>query len=256
MTTHLEPPLQRVVERLRSSRRVLFVTGAGLSADSGLPTYRGVGGLYDDSATEDGLPIETALSGPMLEDRPDLTWKYISGIEAACRGAQPNRGHEVIAELERTHEVLVLTQNVDGFHKRAGSQRVIDIHGDVHELLCSRCETQQVVSDYSALDIPPYCYACGGLIRPNVVLFGEMLPTNKVLHLQAELERGFEVVFSIGTSALFEYIATPIAALRERGALTVEINPSPTAVSEVVDIIVRERAAPTLNRILAAMFPN
>src|SRR5947209_5837685 len=111
----------QVVELLRQSRSLLFITGAGLSADSGLPTYRGVGGLYNGRDPEEGLPIEVLLSGDCFAARPELTWKYLLQIERAGRGAKPNRGHEVIAALEsRFERVWVLTQNVDGLHRRAG----------------------------------------------------------------------------------------------------------------------------------------
>src|ERR1700756_1361535 len=109
--------IERVVELLRQSRSLLFITGAGISADSGLPTYRGIGGLYNANTTEDGQPIEELLSGPTFRRRPDLTWKYLKQIEQASRGAKFNRGHEVIAQMEaRFERVWTLTQNVDGFH--------------------------------------------------------------------------------------------------------------------------------------------
>lgn len=247
-------PIDGIVDRLRDARRVLFVTGAGLSADSGLPTYRGVGGLYDDgSETEEGIPIEVALSGPMLEARPDVCWKHIARIEAACRGARPNRGHQVIAELERRFQVVVLTQNVDGFHRAAGSTQIIDIHGDVRDLVCTACPHRRRVEDYVGLDLPPSCPSCGALIRPDVVLFEEMLPEKKLLRMHAELAVGFDVAFAVGTSALFAYIALPMLELREAGAFTVEINPAETDVSRVVDVVVRDRAAPTLDRLAAAL---
>ena len=111
---------------LRSARRLFFVTGAGLSAESGLPTYRGVGGLYDGGVTEEGMAIEDVLSCHTFARRPELTWKYIAQIERTCRGARHNEAHRIIAELERRFErVTVLTQNVDGFHISAGSTNVI-----------------------------------------------------------------------------------------------------------------------------------
>ena len=114
-----------IAEQLRGSQSILFITGAGMSADSGLPTYRGIGGLYTSGTTEEGIAIEEALSGPMLDERPALTWKYIRQIEEACRGAQFNRGHEIIALMESHFErVVILTQNVDGFHHAAGSSRL------------------------------------------------------------------------------------------------------------------------------------
>ncbi|MHB8899035.1 MAG: Sir2 family NAD-dependent protein deacetylase, partial [Thermoguttaceae bacterium] len=110
----LDDTIRLVADLVRVSDRILFITGAGVSADSGLPTYRGVGGLYNRGETDDGVTIEEALSGPMLEVRPDLTWKYLWQIGEACRGALPNAAHRIMAELESEKaEVWVLTQNVD-----------------------------------------------------------------------------------------------------------------------------------------------
>lgn len=236
--------LDQVAELMREARRALFITGAGVSADSGLPTYRGIGGLYNDIETEDGVAIEEALSGFMLQSRPELVWKYIHQIEAACRGAKPNRAHEIIARLEqRLEHVCVLTQNVDGFHRAAGSQNVIDIHGDIHDLLCTSCEHQARVDDYSGVEPEPRCPVCAEFLRPDVVLFGEMLPMQKVARLQAELQGGFDVVFSVGTSSGFPYIAGPVVEARMAGIPTVEINPGETEVSNVVSVKWGEGAA-------------
>ena len=121
--------IRQLAIRMKEANRVLFITGAGLSADSGLPTYRGVGGLYNQECDEEGLPIEALLSGPMLQARPEVCWRYIAQIETACRGAEPNVGHHFMAWLERQREdVVVLTQNVDGLHRAAGTQQIIEIH--------------------------------------------------------------------------------------------------------------------------------
>ena len=128
--------IDRVVNVLGRARRLLFITGAGMSADSGLPTYRGQDGLYRaQESTAHGLSIEQALSGPMLRLRPDITWHYLLELERNTRGAAPNRGHHVIAEMDRYFDaVWVLTQNVDGLHRRAGSRNVLDVHGNLREL--------------------------------------------------------------------------------------------------------------------------
>jgi len=153
---------------LRRARSVLFVTGAGISADSGLPTYRGVGGLYESDATEEGLPIEVLLSGETFRRRPATTWKYLGAIERACRGARPNRAHEAIAALEGAlPRVVVLTQNIDGLHRAAGSRDVIEIHGDVHRLACTRCAFRARVPDYEGFEMPPRCPECAALVRPE-----------------------------------------------------------------------------------------
>jgi NAD-dependent deacetylase len=227
----------RVRQQLSGQRRrVLFITGAGLSAESGLPTYRGVGGLYADSDTEHGMPIEVALSGTVFRERPEITWKHIAQIEHAVRGARPNRAHELIAALEREHDVLVLTQNVDGFHRAAGSTQVIDIHGDCHSLLCTRCDYREHREDYAGLELPPKCPKCGALVRPDVVLFEELLPAHKLHALRRELVQGFDAYFSIGTTSVFAYIAEPMLQAARHGRLTVEVNPEKTEVSSIVDV--------------------
>lgn len=238
---------------LRRARSVLFVTGAGISADSGLPTYRGVGGLYESDATEEGLPIEVLLSGDTFRRRPATTWKYLGAIERACRGARPNRAHEAIAALEAAlPRVVVLTQNIDGLHRAAGSRDVIEIHGDVHRLACTRCGWRAHVPDYAGLDLPPRCPECAALVRPEVVLFGEMLPTEAITRLEEELRRGFDAVFSIGTTSVFPYIAAPVRMARAWGAGTVEVNPGETEVSGVVDVRLRCGAAAAMDALLSS----
>jgi len=242
--------IERIAARLARSRSVLFITGAGISADSGLPTYRGIGGLYNVNTTEDDMPIERALSGEIMDERPELTWKYLSQIEKNCRGARPNRGHQVIAEMQGHFERLwVLTQNVDGLHKAAGSRNIIDIHGDLHHLLCTRCAYRRTVDDYSELSFPPRCPDCNAILRPDVVLFGEMLDEDKVQQLFNELNKGFDIVFSVGTSSVFPYIAEPVRFAAQLRATTVEINPDVSRVTHLVDMRLAMRASPALDAI-------
>ena len=243
----------QVARALNQAQRVLFITGAGMSADSGLPTYRGIGGLYNQGDTDDGLPIEVMLSGDMMRQRPASCWKYLAQIELACRGATPNRGHELLVEWERTlPHACLLTQNVDGFHRQAGSANVIDIHGDIHDLYCVQCDHQERVDDFSHLSVPPACPVCSSLVRPHVVLFGELLSGVHVRSLEQEMARGFDVVLSIGTTSVFPYIAGPVLEVRDRGGLTVEINPGDTAVSEVVDVRLKGTATEMLGALAAA----
>lgn len=241
----------RVVQKLRKARRVLAVTGAGLSADSGLPTYRGVGGLYhSDRPALKGMAIEDVLSGATLRARPEVTWSYLKEVERACRGARPNRGHLVLAEMQSYFDaVWILTQNVDGLHAAAGSRNVLDVHGDLHEIRCVACPYRVRVETYDGMADSPTCPDCGAGLRPDVVLFGEPLDPAKVGRLEAETTRGFDVVLSVGTSSLFEYVADPIRIARADGRTTVEINPDVTVVSALVDVKIRARAAATLDRI-------
>jgi len=238
------------VNILKKAKNVLFITGAGISAESGLPTYRGIGGLYNDKATEDGIPIEMALGGETFVSRPEVTWKYLSQIEKRCRNATFNRAHEVIAAMEKHFaRVWVLTQNIDGFHHAAGSIKVIDIHGDMHKLTCPKCGWRRTVSDYSELNIPPRCPDCQNIARPEVVFFGETLPVDKLQILSRQQEQGFDLYFSVGTTSVFPYIQQPILEAKDLRLPTVEINPGQTEISDIVDIKISLGAKEALDQI-------
>ncbi len=246
--------IERIARRLARSRRVLFITGAGISADSGLPTYRGVGGLYNDEATEDGLPIETALSGALFSIRPDVTWKYLAQIAHNCRGAQPNPAHLAIASLERRiPDTVVFTQNVDGLHRKAGSSNLIEIHGNLQTLFCPQCGFQETVEDLDGRDLPPRCPKCGGVLRPNVVLFGEALPEAEMARFIEALEKGVDMVFTIGTSGVFPYISEPVAWAAQFGIPTIEINPERTRLTPLVAYHLPLRAAEAMTAIMTRL---
>lgn len=246
--------LQQVATELAQCRRLLVITGAGMSADSGLPTYRGIGGLYEDELTEDGLPIEVALSGQTMAHRPAVCWKYLRQIESACRGCQPHEGHAALVALEqRVESFCLLTQNIDGLHQLAGSCNVVPIHGDVHTLRCSRCRYRAGVADYSMLAPVPRCPKCDGVVRPDVVLFEEMLPVAAIERLQAFLAAGVDLVMSIGTTSVFPYIAGPVVDAARAGICTVEINPGESAVSGVVRHRLEARALDVLPALVSMM---
>jgi NAD-dependent deacetylase len=196
------------------------------------------------------MSIEMALSGQTLKSNPAVTWKYIVQIEGKCRGATFNRGHQVIAQMENHFDrVWTLTQNVDGFHQAAGSQNVINIHGDIRHLVCTGCSWQKRVNDYSSISIPPTCPDCNYPVRPDVVFFGEMLPQEKVDTLTTELETGFDMYFSIGTTSVFPYIMQPMLMASYAGQPTVEINPGRSEISSFVDIKINLGAAEALDKI-------
>jgi NAD-dependent deacetylase len=246
----METMFHEIADKLRSSQRVLFITGAGVSADSGLPTYRGVGGLYNGGETEDGLAIEDALSGECFAVRPDITWKYLAQIQHNCRGVQPNAAHRAIVELEKSLEVVVLTQNIDSLHIKAGSSNVIEIHGTLEERYCPHCGTSANASDRA---VPPRCAGCGEIVRPKVVLFGEALPEEAMERFYAELLQGFDMVFVIGTTAVFPYIAEPVVRAVRAGIPTVEINPAQTKLSPHVDYYIPLGAAEAMSGICQGM---
>ena len=245
-----ERAIDRVVQAMSKARRLLFITGAGMSADSGLPTYRGRDGIYRaQQTTLHGLSIEQALSGSMLRSRPEITWHYLLELEKTSRHAVPNRGHHVLAEMDGYFDdVWILTQNVDGLHQSAGSSNVLDLHGSLQALECTRCGQQTAAADYSKLTLPPHCERCDGLIRPKVVLFEEELPYDKLSRLWYELGAGFDLIFSIGTSSMFEYIIEPVRVGRRMGIMTIEINPEMTTISSEVDVKIRPARLPLCPR--------
>lgn len=243
--------LARAADHLRAAKRALVITGAGLSADSGLPTYRGVGGLYDREVTDEGLPIEDVLSGSMFRRNPELCWKYMAEIELARRGKTFNEGHRALAQLEAHLDVWILTQNVDGFHKQAGSSRVIDIHGDISTLFCPSCDHRVTEDSYASMTMPPKCPQCSAYLRPDVVLFGENLPMEKLHRLDTEKARGFDVVMVVGTSAVFPYIAAPVLEAANRGLPTIEINPGRSQITDAVQLHLPMRAAEALTELYA-----
>lgn len=251
MTT-FDTSLDQIAQTLVAADRVLFITGAGISADSGLPTYRGVGGLYNSEKTAEGLSIEEALSGQVFAIRPDITWKYIAQIEENCRGARPNAAHLAIAELQQIFSrVMVFTQNIDGLHRQAGSSEVIEIHGNLQELMCTRCAFEETVADLSGREMPPFCPACGSVLRPKVVLFGEALPGAAMDRFLDALDSGFDMVFTIGTSGVFPYISEPVVWAAQAGIPTVEINPQRTRLSDCVDYYLPLGAADAMRAIMA-----
>lgn len=250
----MDSAIERTGAALAQAERILVITGAGVSADSGMPTYRGLGGLYN-GRTEEGLPIEAALSGPMLRDNPALCWKYLAELGKACLNARPNAGHEAIAELQRLKPgCWVLTQNIDGFHRRAGSpvERLIEIHGELAPLYCQSCG-QEDAGLAERLDgpLPPKCVRCGGVLRPPVVLFEEMLPEAAIDTLYAELRKGFDAVLLVGTTASFPYIIEPVLRTRAAGGFTAEVNPGLTDLSSVVEERMVGRALDIMPRLLS-----
>ena len=243
----------RVIEKCDS---ILFITGAGVSAESGVPTYRGIGGLYDVDVTDEGLPIEEILSGPMFDRNPQLTWKYLSQIAAASKDAHPNLAHETIAKFEtRFDRVCVLTQNVDGFHRMAGSSNVIEIHGNMRSLSCTACSFQNAVTNELSFDRPPLCEHCQSIMRPNVVLFEEELPAEEVARLGKELEKGFCAIVSVGTSAMFPYIREPFISAHRFEAVAIEINPSETLLSKHADYRIAVGAVAAMERLWNHLAP-
>jgi NAD-dependent deacetylase len=209
--------LDAVGSLLTQARSALFITGPALSAESGLTHYRGIAGLARKSP-QDGKLIEAAMSADVLARKPKLTWRYLLEMDQAVGAARPNRGHEVLVALEGALErSAIMTINVDRLHQRAGSRNVIEMHGALHDLLCTRCELSTRHENYSRLPVPPLCAICGSVLRPDMPLFGESLPADPFTRLQAELDLGFDIVFAIGVTTMFPYLARPLLLAKQEG---------------------------------------
>ncbi|HEX9164152.1 MAG TPA: NAD-dependent deacylase [Thermoanaerobaculia bacterium] len=204
--------MDRAIEAIRrhKPRRIVAFTGAGVSADSGIPTFRGPGGLWRDFRAED-------LATPEAFARdPDLVWQWYEWRRDLIRKAQPNAAHIAIAELPNT---TVVTQNVDGLHARAGAGDIIELHGNIFRVRCVREGTTSVCDD--PLDkLPPHC-RCGALLRPDVVWFGELLPEDALARASVAII-GADLLLVIGTSGVV-YPAAGLVSLA-RG-ISIEVNP-------------------------------
>jgi NAD-dependent deacetylase len=242
-------------ERLRSVRSVGVITGAGVSAESGIPTYRGKGGIYDDP--EEGDRTVEALSGSTLRSDPDRTWRAVARLAAASVAARPNAAHVAIAAIERkVTRFVLLTQNVDGLHQLAGSRNVIDIHGSVFATRCMGCGAEGSLDRKRLPNLvrAPRCDCCSGVVRPDAVLFEEMLPVEKIRRIDDEFHRHVpDLVIAAGTTAYFPYIAEPVLHARRCGKLTVEVNPEPTLLTPHVGHALRGPAGGYFPLVLDAL---
>jgi len=202
-------------------RRVVALTGAGISVASGLRPYRGPGGLWEEGDTAKSADAEA------LARDPRSVWKLFGGMRAVARAARPSAAHEALARAEQVvgGALTILTQNVDGLHQRAGSSRVVEIHGSLFRTRCTRCDAP-AFADESPHDEVPACAACGALLRPDVVLFGEPLPVDAEWHAKHAL-RDCDLFLAIGTSGTVDPAARFVRWAEFEGARTVLVNLEP-----------------------------
>ena len=233
-----------------AAKSVLVITGSGLSAESNLAHHRGFPGLARKPGGDDGKRFDAALATETLQNRPLATWQLLVEMDAAIRAVRPNRGHEVLATLEeRLPRLTILTTNVDRMHQRAGSRNVIEMHGAMYDLACTRCELVTRHSSFEKLELPPACATCGAVLRPDMPLFGEPLRDEPFSRVQAELDRGVDLVAGIGIVTLFPYTARPLLVAKSEGIRTIEIGLHQTDVSDLVDVRLRAPVARSLDKI-------
>ncbi len=224
-------------ERLATARSVCVLTGSGISAESGLPTFRGVGGLWRTHRVEE-------LASPQGFARdPRLVWTWYNERRNAHKGVEPSPAHVALAEIERrVPDFTLVTQNVDSLHLRAGSRNVLELHGKLREAKCTRCDARRPFDD--AFDLDEILHDCGGMWRPDIVWFGESLPRD-VLEAAFDAARRAELMLVVGTSGIVQPAAS-LATKRMTRAYVVEINPEETALTPHADRSIRARASDVL----------
>ncbi len=235
----------RLRELVARGRRVVAFTGAGISAESGVATFRGLGGLWENESVED-----LATPGGFARD-PGRVWAWYDARRRQISRCAPNSGHLALARYGRAHpDFRLITQNVDGLHLAAGSAGVIRLHGDLFRVRCTREGGPREDHRVPLPEIPPRC-ACGALLRPDVVWFGESLPED-AMRSATEAARRAELFLSIGTSAVVYPAASLPEIAREHGAFLVEINIEPTPLSPLADEVIQAPAAEALPDLLGA----
>jgi NAD-dependent deacetylase len=233
---------RRLRERLRAARSVFVLTGAGVSAESGVPTFRGGGG----TAVWKGLPFDVISSAQMVERDLPAVWEWFDYRRGVLESLAPNPAHDALAGWQdRFADFTLATQNIDGLHAAAGSRYVLELHGNIWRARCVACETREDIRRFDARERPPRCPSCGGLMRPDVVLFGELLPDRVFAEALESAER-CEICFVVGTSALvYPAAALPLAA-RRAGAYLVEVNPEQTPLTDSCDEAIQGRSGEVL----------
>lgn len=228
---------ESIKSQMKNIRKVVFVTGAGISQESGIPTFRGKDGLWRNY---DAMKLATIDA---FYDNPKLVWEWYNERMENIFNTNPNQGHIAIAELEKFVEVVVLTQNIDGLHQKAGSTKVLELHGSIVKIKCSVCGFRdKIITAYSK--IPPLC-ECGNLLRPDVVWFGESLP-QYVWEKAIVFASQCDLMVIVGTSLVVSPAnMLPIYA-KQNNSMLIEVNPEKTEMSSEMDLVIRDSSAAAL----------
>jgi len=226
-----------ISDNLKNAKKMVFVTGAGISQESGIPTFRGKDGHWRKHD-----PMKLATIDAFYED-PKLVWEWYEDRRKNIHAAIPNPGHEAIAELEKYCKVVVLTQNIDGLHQKAGSSKVLELHGSIIRIKCTVCDFQdEITSNFE--ELPPSC-KCGNILRPDVVWFGESLPQD-VWSEAMEEANTCDVMIIAGTSLVVSPANTLPIFAKQNNAILIEVNPEKTVMSSDMDQSIRGSSANVL----------
>ena len=235
-----------VAQKLKDSRKIVFVTGAGISQESGIPTFRGKDGYwrkYD--------PMKLASIDAFYDD-PKLVWEWYEDRRKNILSVKPNEGHFAISQMEEFKDVVVLTQNIDGLHQRSGSTNVLELHGSIIRIKCTVCDfIDNITENFESL--PPKC-KCGSMLRPDVVWFGEPLPQN--IWQSAIKEASIcDVMIIVGTSLVVSPANTLPVYAKQNGAILIEVNPEKTVMSNDMALSIQATSVEVLPKMLS-IFKN
>lgn len=223
----------RAADVLGAATRVVVLTGAGVSAESGVATFRGAGGLWE------GSPVSRVATPEAFAADPGRVWRFYESRRRQLAGVRPNPGHEVLARWQdRFFPFTLVTQNVDGLHQAAGSRRVLELHGSIWRIACTGCGRLREDRSVPLAHVPPRCVHCGGLERPDIVWFGEVLPAD-ILSEAAAAARRCDVLIAIGTSAVVFPAAGLLHEAAAAGAQIIEVNPEESALAALAAVAVR-----------------
>lgn len=249
---------QCLIDRLRAAQRVVVLTGAGTSSESGIPTFRDVlTGLWENFDAQQLATLQA------FDADPELVWGWYEWRRSLVMQCQPNPAHQAIAAMQSlVPDLRVVTQNVDDLHERAGSRDVLHLHGSLHDPRCRDCAAAYTFpagvpdepGDGRRLT-PPVCSQCDGPVRPGVVWFGESLPTEHWLQAQ-HLANDCDVLFSVGTSSLVYPAANLPYMAKDAGACVIQVNPQPTSLEPVLDYDLQGNAGQIMPALLRAVWPD
>jgi NAD-dependent deacetylase len=238
---------ESIKDQIKNINKIVAVTGAGISQESGIPTFRGKDGLWRN---HDAMKLATIDA---FYDNPKLVWEWYNERRRNIFQAQPNQGHKAIAELEKYAQVTVLTQNIDGLHQKAGSSKVLELHGSIVKIKCSVCDyNEEILTEIS--NLPPLC-KCGNVLRPDVVWFGEVLPQD-VWQNAIVFASQCDLMIVVGTSLVVSPANTLPIYAKQNNSILIEINPENTDISNDMDLVIKNTSAVALPEFVSLFKKN
>jgi|TARA_B100001105_G_C22347976_1_gene424390 NAD-dependent deacetylase len=233
---------ESIKNQIKDAKKIVFVTGAGISQESGIPTFRGKGGLWRNY---DAMKLATIDA---FYENPKLVWEWYNERRENIFSVSPNQGHKAIADLEKYVKVIILTQNIDGLHQKAGSSEVLELHGSIVKIKCTVCDFKdEIMTKFS--EIPPLC-KCGNILRPDVVWFGESLPEDIWKHAIVQASQ-CDMMIIAGTSLVVSPANTLPIYAKQNNAYLIEVNPEKTEMSSEMDLIINDTSANVLPKIVS-----